>query len=559
MAQQNAYMIGTGIGNLAAGLYLIRDGKWSGNQITMYGLEEHGANDGDLVTKYETEYAAQDVANNRGFLAKGGRMLNEETYENLWDLLEFVPSLDHPGKSVTEEILEFDHAHPTHDVARLMDKKDGIRNKGDKNDYSHMQFDNLDRYWLTRLMMMPASREEELNDVTIEEWFKKTPHMFTTNFWYMWETTFAFKKQSSAMELRRYMNRMILEFSRINTLEGVTRTPFNQYESLILPMRKVLEDNGVKFVNNIKITDWDFEDTLLRDEIIVKTLHFENVETGETGEIAVQPDDLVFDTNGSITDSSSFGDMETPVVENMEYAPSAALWKKATEHFYDLGHPDKFFSDRAASEWMSFTITTNDHFLLNEITRITQQKPGNALNTWIDSNNLLSIVVHHQPHFHAQKENETVFWGYAMFPRKVGDYVKKPFIEMTGHEILEELLGHLAEVDTSEDNIHNHSDEIWNSIVNVIPVIMPYASALFNKRSIGDRPAVVPKHSKNLAFISQFAEMPFDMVFTEQFSFRAAQIAVYHFLGIPDTELTKLHHYEKNPKVMARASKTMFR
>ena len=160
MAQQNAYMIGTGIGNLAAGLYLIRDGKWSGNQITMYGLEEHGANDGDLVTKYETEYAAQDVANNRGFLAKGGRMLNEETYENLWDLLEFVPSLDHPGKSVTEEILEFDHAHPTHDVARLMDKKDGIRNKGDKNDYSHMQFDNLDRYWLTRLMMMPASRED---------------------------------------------------------------------------------------------------------------------------------------------------------------------------------------------------------------------------------------------------------------------------------------------------------------------------------------------------------------------------------------------------------------
>ena len=39
----------------------------------------------------------------------------------------------------------------------------------------------------------------------------------------MWQTTFAFKKQSSAAELRRYMNRMILEFSRINTLEGVTR------------------------------------------------------------------------------------------------------------------------------------------------------------------------------------------------------------------------------------------------------------------------------------------------------------------------------------------------
>lgn len=30
-----AYMIGTGIGNLAAGIYLIRDGGWSGDQITM--------------------------------------------------------------------------------------------------------------------------------------------------------------------------------------------------------------------------------------------------------------------------------------------------------------------------------------------------------------------------------------------------------------------------------------------------------------------------------------------------------------------------------------------
>ena len=555
---QKAYMIGTGVGNLAAALYLIRDGHWKGDQITMFGLETHGANDGAKVSEYEDEYSNQELSNNAGYMAKGGRMLNEETYENLWDLMSYVPSLDHPGKSVTEEILEFDHAHPTHDVARLMDSN-GIRNRGDKDDYSHMQFNNLDRYWLTRLMMLPESKEEELNDITIEQWFRKTPHMFKTNFWYMWETTFAFKKESSAMELRRYMNRMILEFSRINTLEGVTRTPFNQYESLILPMRSLLEDKGVKFVNNIKIVDWEFQDTLLRDEIIVKGLKYENVETGETGIIPVADIDLVFDTNGSITDSSSFGDLDTPIVENMEYAPSAALWKKATEHFFDLGHPDKFFNDRAASEWMSFNVTTNNHYLLNQITRITQQQPGNALNTWIESNNLLSIVVHHQPHFHEQKENETVFWGYAMFPRKVGDYVKKPFIEMNGREILEELLGHLSAVDTSEDNIANHYDEIWESIVNVVPVFMPYASALFNKRAVGDRPLVVPKHSKNLAFISQFAEMPFDMVFTEQYSYRCAQTAVYHFLGLDKSKLTKMHHYEKDPKVMARATKTMFR
>ncbi|MCM6821097.1 oleate hydratase [Pediococcus pentosaceus] len=556
---EKAYMIGTGIANLAAGIYLIRDGGWSGNQITMFGLEKHGANDGAAVADYEQEYENQSLSNNRGYLAKGGRMLNEETYENLWDILRSVPSLDNPGQSVTDDILNFDHAHPTHDVARLMDKKNGIRNNGGADDYNRMQFNNKDRYLLSKLMMMPESKEDKLNDISIAEWFAESPHIFSTNFWYMWETTFAFKKESSAMELRRYMNRMILEFSRINTLEGITRTPYNQFESIILPMRKYLADQGVEFINNRKITAFNFKDTPLRDDIIVTGLEYEDVESGETGKIEVDENDLVFDINGAITDSSSMGDFNTPVRENMEYAPSAALWKQATEHFYNLGNPDKFFNDRAQSEWMSFTVTTNNHYLVNEISRITQQEPGNALNTWVDSNNLLSIVVHHQPHFHAQKENETVFWGYFMFPRKNGDYVDKPVIEMTGKEMLQELLGHLSEVDRAADNIINHEEEIMDSIVNVIPVYMPYASALFNQRAVGDRPDVVPKNSKNLAFVSQFAEMPFDMVFTEQYSIRAAQKAVYHFMGIPESQMTPVHHYEKDPKVLLKATKTMFR
>ena len=557
---RKAFMIGTVVANLAAGVYLIRDGGWSGNQITMFGLDKHGANDGAAVADYETEYGNQRLSNDRGFLAKGGRMLNEETYENLWDVLRSVPSLDHPGQSVTDDILNFDHAHPTHDVARLMDKRNGIRNNGGADDYSHMQFNNQDRKLLTKLMMMPESQEAKLNDVSIAEWFKDSPHIFTTNFWYMWETTFAFKKESSAMELRRYMNRMILEFSRINTLEGVTRTPYNQYESIILPMRKYLSDHGVTFINNRKITAFQFKDTPLRDDIIVTGLEYEDVgENKQTGTIPVDENDLVFDINGAITDSSSIGDFNTPIKENMEYAPSAALWKQATEHFYNLGNPDKFFNDRAQSEWMSFTVTTKNHYLVNQISRITQQEPGNALNTWVDSNNLLSIVVHHQPHFHAQKENETVFWGYFMFPRKNGDYVDKPVIEMTVKEMLQELLGHLAEVDQATDSIVYHEEEIMDSIVNVIPVYMPYASALFNTRAVGDRPEVVPKHSKNLAFVSQFAEMPFDMVFTEQYSFRAAQRAVYHFLGIPEEKMTPVHHYEKNPKVLLKATRTMFR
>lgn len=556
---QKAYMIGMGIGNLAAGIYLIRDGHWKGSQITMFGLDTHGANDGMKVKDYESEYETAKLPCDVGYLARGGRMLNEETYENLWDLLSSVPSLDHPSQSVTDDILNFDHAHPTHDVGRLMDRTEGVRNKGNANDYSKMQFNNKDRYYLTKLMMMPEKDEARLNDVSIEEWFKETPHIFETNFWYMWETTFAFKRNNSAMELRRYMNRMILEFSRINTLEGVTRTPYNQYESIILPMREYLKKQGVTFVDHVKVTSLDFKDSAYRDEICVTGLNYEDIQTNEKHHIDIDEDDFVFDTNGSITDSASLGDFNTPIVENKEYAPSAMLWKQIEEHFYSVGHPDKFFNDRNQSEWMSFTVTTNNHYLVNKIAEITQQAPGNALNTFIDSNPLLSIVVHHQPHFHSQKENETIFWGYFLYPREECDYVQgKTAMELTGRECLEELIGNLSAVDKSDDNIINHLDEIMDSIENVVPVWMPYCSAVFNVRAKGDRPEVVPKGSKNLAFVSQFCEMPFDMVFTEQYSFRAAQIAVYTFLGIPLDQLTPVHHYEKNPLILAKATKKMF-
>ena len=554
---RKAYMIGTGVGNLAAGIYLIRDGGWSGSQITMLGLDTHGANDGAAVKDFENEYGHGPLKNNAGFLNRGGRMLNEETYENFWDVMGTVPSLDHPGQSVTEEILAFDHAHPTKDIGRLIDRQ-GLRIDG-PNSYEHMQFTNKERYLLTKLMMMPESEEAKLDDMSIEEWFAETPHFFETNFWWMWQTTFAFQKVSSVAELRRYMNRMILEFSRINTLEGVTRTPYNQYESVILPMRTYLEDKGVTFISNRKVTELVFADTPMRDDIIVTGLRYIEVDNNDApGVIEVGPQDLVFDTNGSITDSTSIGDLDTAIVEDQRYAPSALLWKQATEHFYNLGNPDKFFNDRSQSEWTSFTVTTKDHDLINRILRLTHQEPGNALNTFIDSSCLLSLVVHHQPHYHAQKPEEGVFWGYVLYPRRSGDFVTKPFIEMTGREMLQETLGHLARLDTSNDPISDHTEQIMDSIVNVVPAHLPYASALFNRRTTTDRPLVVPKGSKNLAFISQFCELPFDMVFTEQYSVRAAQIAVYTLLGL-NKPLTPMHHYEKQPKVLARATSTMFR
>lgn len=90
---------------------------------------------------------------------------------------------------------------------------------------------------------------------------------------------------------------------------------------------------------------------------------------------------------------------------------------------------------------------------------------------------MMSIVVHHQPHFTTQKPNETVLWGYFLYPRRYGEFVNKPYIKMTGKEMALELIGQLAKVDPGPGNIRDRQDEIMASIINNIPVYMPYASA----------------------------------------------------------------------------------
>ena len=50
---------------------------------------------------------------------------------------------------------------------------------------------------------------------------------------------FAFQPWHSAVEFKRYLLRFMLEFSRIETLAGVKRTIYNQYDSLVLPLAEM--------------------------------------------------------------------------------------------------------------------------------------------------------------------------------------------------------------------------------------------------------------------------------------------------------------------------------
>ncbi|AFK85266.1 MULTISPECIES: oleate hydratase [Thermoanaerobacterium] len=518
----HAYFVGGGIASLAGACYLIRDCSFPGDHIHIF--EElnvlGGSNDG--AGNPET-----------GYVIRGGRMLNDETYENSWELLLSIPSIDNPEKSVREEIIEFDSQHPTHSNARLVD------NNGEVVDVSSMGFDNEDRIALAKLIVTP---EEKLNMLKISDWFK--PHFFETNFWYMWATTFAFQPWHSLAELRRYMIRFMHEFPRIHTLEGVTRTPYNQYDSLILPIKKFLENHNVDFKLKCVVTDLDFKDS---DEITVTKIYYK--EEGIEKTIELNESDVVFVTNGSMTEGYSLGAMTKPPVLNDKGA-SWKLWDKISKKKQGLGNPTVFDDNIQGSKWESFTVTCNNSKFFDLMEKFSRNKAGTgALVTFKDSNWFMSIVLAHQPHFRNQPDDVKVFWGYGLYPDNPGNYVKKKMSECTGEEILIELLHHLK--------FEKEMDDIIGS-ANCIPCMMPFITAQFMPRSIGDRPQVVPEGSTNLAFIGQFCEIPDDVVFTEEYSVRSARIAVYKLFGIT-RPVEPINQYQYDVRTLFKSFVTMFK
>lgn len=97
--------------------------------------------------------------------------------------------------------------------------------------------------------------------------------------------------------------------------------------------------------------------------------------------------------------------------------------------------------------------------------------------------------------------------------------------ECTGKEICMEWLYHLG---VPTDQI----EELATNSANTVPCMMPYITAFFMPRQLGDRPLVVPKGSVNFAFLGQFAETKRDTIFTTEYSIRTAMEAVYTLLDI---------------------------
>ncbi|WP_316232314.1 oleate hydratase [Bradyrhizobium sp. SZCCHNR1051] len=511
-----AYFIGGGIGSLAGAAFMIRDGGIPGQDITIFEkrLPYGGSLDGTRLA-------------DGSYSMRGGRMLTTEQYECTWDLLSTIPSYSRPEENILGETVAFNELHVTHAQARLVDAN------RHKVDVSTMGFSMQDRIELTRLT---ETSEEKLGNSLISDWL--SPPFFTTNFWYMWQTTFAFQTWHSAVEFRRYLRRFMNEFPMMNTLGGVKRTVYNQYDSIVLPLVRWLEDRGVNFVGGADVEDIEIVTTDGRHRATRLVLN----QDGARRSIDLASDDLVFYTAGSMTDATSLGSHDSsPKPLTKADSHGWTLWEKLAAGRPEFGNPAVFNACIPESSFESFTVTCRNPRFFDAMQAFSGNVAGTGgLVTFTDSNWRMSIVLYTQPYFPNQPDDIQIFWGYGLFPDRVGNFVPRPMSECSGAEILKELCGHLR------FPLSVFAD------ASCVPCWMPYIMSMFMPRSYGDRPLPVPLTSQNLAFIGQYVELPEDAVFTIEYSVRAAMHAVYQLLKI-DRAIPPVTPYDKSLKVLLQS------
>lgn len=509
---------------MSAAAFLIRDGHMPGRNIHI--LEQSAVYGGSM-----------DGAGNAkdGYSARGGREI-EEHFECFMELFGFIPSLANPDRTVLDEFRELNLAEPIESHCRL------VENAGQKADFSSLGLSTAHALQLGRLVMVT---EERLGAVTVEQFFE--PDFLETNFWYFWRSMFAFENWHSVVEVKRYMERFMHLISGMNQLKGILHTEYNQFDSLILPLVKWLEREGVHFDKGHQVVDLDVDCS--GGEKTVTAIHV--LVNGAPRTLATSRNDLVMVTNGSMTENSTLGDMDRPAVLNRSVTERGcwSLWEKLAARSPDFGHPEVFCGDIDKTKWLSFTMTfTGDDIVFPYLLELTGDLPGmGGVVTIKDSNWMMSWTAPKQPHFINQPDNVKVLWAYGLFPDAEGNYIKKKMSDCTGRELLEELCCHIG--------LKDRIPEILEHTTNVIPCMMPYITAQFMPRVAGDRPQVVPQGSTNLAFLGQFAEVPDDCVFTVEYSVRSAMMAVYSLLAL-EKEVIPVHPSKYDVRVLLTAVRT---
>ena len=514
---KSAYIVGTGLASLAAGVFLIRDAQMPGDHVHFLERDPRagGACDG-------WDYPAL------GFTMRGGREMDNH-FECMWDLFRSIPSIEDENVSVLDYYYWLNKEDPNYSLCRVTE------NQG-QDAHTDNKF-GLSRKGAMEIADLFLKPDKDLYGKRIDEVFDD--EVLNSNFWLYWRTMFAFENWHSALEMARYIRRFVHHIGGLPNLSALRFTRYNQYESMILPLVNWLTAHGAQFHFDTEVVNVLFDTRHIEPGAEgekpqkVATAIIARAQDGTDKTIQLTENDLVFITNGSCVACSTFGSQTEPAAFDPTIKPGDCwdMWRKIAAQDPSFGKPDVFCTNPEQTNWMSATVTTLDGEILPYIEKICHRDPlsGRVVTGGIvtakDSGWLMSWTINRQPQFRAQPDGTVTVWVYGLFTDTPGDYIKKPMRDCTGIEICEEWL---YQIGVPKDKIA----ELATHHANTVPCMMPYITAFFMPRNDTDRPQVVPEHAKNFAFIGQFAETPRDTIFTTEYSIRTGMEAVYTLLGV---------------------------
>ena len=286
---KSAYLVGSGLASLSAALFLVRDAQMPGERI-------------HILEELELPGAVSTVSSIIPWLYHARGTGDGESFRVSVGFVPVGTFTGGEGRFGARRILLAEQGRP-----QLFQDEghDEPRQVGPYRRQVHPDGQAAEE--IARLFL---TSEEELNDKRISDVFSE--EFFQSNFWLYWRTMFAFEEWHSAMEMRRYIARFIHHIGGLPDLSALKFTRYNQYESLVMPLVKHLESKGVRFEYGVQVKN-----------VIVSKAGGKKTATkivyekgGREGEINLTENDLVFVTNGSITENSTYGDQNTvPVLD----------------------------------------------------------------------------------------------------------------------------------------------------------------------------------------------------------------------------------------------------
>lgn len=292
---------------------------------------------------------------------------------------------------------------------------------------------------------------------------------------------------------------------------------------IIQNLRIFLKAQGVCFPAGISLLDINFlPDTEPRTVCGIQVL-----DNGRPLVLPITEDDVVIIKLGSpISGSMSGGGGNSPSSIPVEAEKILncdwSLWFRLAKASSKFGNPSAFCTHISESLLETFTalMPLTDYKRIYAHMTHTQVQDGHLISI-ARSNWSLKIILPLSQIVEKHQKQTCILIGYALTPKELGNFVKKPMCVCSGDEIVAELLW----------QFNMPFDDIFER-VTVDSYLLPLGLSPLLPRGHEDRPNCIPPNTTNIGLVGQFVEIAGESTLSLEYGVRSAELAVDRLLNL---------------------------